>query len=190
MAHDAVRIHTGGRPRLTVGMLLRHAQQPWLHGGECLHDWKRRRQASVGAGCCIILRHAKGRRKPAQSAFQSPCPPSSLLTLLDNRNARASGKREVAIVLATRDGRFCSCPSVPRDHPADAHRIAHGGCYSQVVYIKVGRVVTTLPYLYQLLPRSILDLIRTGDESRERGKHRGQARTQASDEKPRDREKG
>ena len=29
-----------------------------------------------------------------------------------------------------------------------------------------------------------------GDESRERGKHRRQARTQASDEKPRDREKG
>ena len=33
-------------------------------------------------------------------------------------------------------------------------------------------------------------LLKTGDESRERGKHRRQARTQASDEKPRDREKG
>ena len=33
-------------------------------------------------------------------------------------------------------------------------------------------------------------VLRTGDESRERGKHRRQARTQASDEKPRDREKG
>ena len=32
-------------------------------------------------------------------------------------------------------------------------------------------------------------LLRTGDESRERGKHRRQARTQASDENPRDREK-
>ena len=33
-------------------------------------------------------------------------------------------------------------------------------------------------------------LLRTGDESRERGKHQGQARTQASDENLRDREKG
>ena len=33
-------------------------------------------------------------------------------------------------------------------------------------------------------------IFKTGDESRERGKHRRQARTQASDEKPRDREKG
>jgi len=33
-------------------------------------------------------------------------------------------------------------------------------------------------------------ILRTGDESRERGKHRRQASTQASDEKPRDREKG
>jgi hypothetical protein len=32
--------------------------------------------------------------------------------------------------------------------------------------------------------------LKTGDESRERGKQRRQARTQASDEKPRDREKG
>jgi len=57
--------------------------------------------------------------------------------------------------------------------------------------------MTYIPYLgtffssrYPSVALARNKLLETGDESRERGKHRRQARTQASDEKSRDREKG
>ena len=61
-------------------------------------------------------------------------------------------------------------------------------CVVHMTYIPYLGTFFSSRYPSVALARNIL--LETGDESRERGKHRRQARTQASDEKPRDRENG